>query len=55
MITKQEIKGQMKGFFIAVASWFIVTDLRDYIIKVSPVENTFLIGVAILAIILFID
>ena len=53
-ITKSELKNVIKGFGLAIGSWFIVLPLRDYLIKVLPFKP-FYMGIAIILIVLFFD
>ena len=45
MITNQEIKSTIRGFLLAVFSWFIVLELRETIIAVVPIKNPLIIGI----------
>lgn len=48
MITKSEIKTTLKGFMVAIATWLIAIPLADKIVKLSPLKDTFYLGIIIL-------
>jgi len=55
MITKQEIKSTIKGFLLAVGSWFIILPLREKIVEISPIKDTLILGILIILFVLFYD
>ena len=55
MITKQEIKTTAKTILIVLATWWIALPLGDYIVDHSPIKNTIILGVIMLAALLFWD
>lgn len=55
VISKNELKSTLKGVLIATGTWMLVLPLRDYIIDISPIKDTTIIGIVILLIVIFWD
>lgn len=54
-ITKSEITGVIKGVFLTIGGLLIAIPLRDKLIEISPTHNTYIIGAAIMVLVLFWD
>ena len=50
VITRQKIEGTLAGLLISIASWWLVVEIREQILKYSPIKNTILIAVILFAI-----
>ena len=48
VITKQEFKSLLKGVLIAAGTWMIIIPVNSYLIEVSPVKNSAILGIAVL-------
>ena len=54
-VTKAELKGMFKGVLLTTAIWMLVLPLRDWIINISPLKDTAIIGIILLVVVAFWD
>lgn len=44
----EKVKSFIAGILAATGSWMWVVNLREYLIKVSPISNQYVIGLALI-------
>lgn len=49
MIT-EKVKGFIGGLLVATGTWFLIVNLRDYLLRVSPITNQYVIGTLLIII-----